>query len=71
MGGDCLMAAPFVVKDSIVGFVGVEHPRRNTGDLLLLTIAASACYREISVRHLHLFQMFVITSEHPVMHRNG
>ena len=47
---DCLMAAPIIVGEKTVGFLGMDNPRRNTGDLLLLSVAASVCYREISAR---------------------
>ena len=49
-GIESLAAAPMVVNDTIVGFLGVDNPRRNTGDLLLLSVVASTCYSEISTR---------------------
>ena len=49
-GADCLMAAPIMVSGKIMGFLGMDNSRRNTGDLLLLSVAASVCYREISSR---------------------
>ncbi|MCI6997492.1 MAG: response regulator [Eubacterium sp.] len=49
-GIESLAAAPMIVKDTIVGFLGVDNPRRNTGDLLLLSVVASTCYSEISTR---------------------
>ena len=51
LGADCLMAAPFVVNGKSMGFLGVDTPRRNTEDLLLLSVAAGVSYREISGRH--------------------
>lgn len=50
LGANCLLAAPFIVNGNVVGFLSVDTPRRNTGDLLLLSVAASVCYREISSR---------------------
>ena len=50
LGADCLMAAPIMVNGKIAGFLGVDNPRCNTGDLVLLSVVASACYREISSR---------------------
>ncbi|MDO5389558.1 MAG: response regulator [Eubacteriales bacterium] len=47
---DCLMAAPIIVSGKVMGFLGIDNPQRNTGDLLLLSVAASVCYREISSR---------------------
>ena len=44
------MAAPIMVSGKIMGFLGMDNSRRNTGDLLLLSVAASVCYREISSR---------------------
>ena len=47
-GIESLMAAPIVVEGNIVGFLGVDNPRRNTSDLLLLSVVASTCYSEIT-----------------------
>ena len=47
---DCLMAAPIMGSDKITGFLCVDTPRRNTEDLLLLSVAAAVCYREASSR---------------------
>lgn len=49
-GIESLMAAPIVVDGVINGFLGVDNPRRNTEDLLLLSVVASTCYSEISTR---------------------
>ena len=49
-GISSLMAAPIVVNGAVTGFLGVDNPRRNTGDLLLLSVVASTCYSEISAR---------------------
>lgn len=49
-GIESLAAAPMIVKDTIVGFLGVDNPRRNTRNLLLLSVVASTCYSEISTR---------------------
>lgn len=49
-GVDCLMAASIMGSDKITGFLCVKNPRQNTGDLLLLSVAASVCYREASSR---------------------
>ncbi|MGN1350017.1 MAG: hypothetical protein ACI4VM_03355, partial [Anaerovoracaceae bacterium] len=49
-GADCLMAAPVMGSDKITGFLCVNNPERNTGDLLLLSVAAAVCYREASSR---------------------
>lgn len=51
-GVNSLMAAPIVVNGAVVGFLGVDNPRRNTGDLLLLSVVASTCYSEISTRRM-------------------
>ncbi len=45
---DSLMAAPIMVNGAVVGVLGVDNPRRNTGDLLLLSVAASICCRDLS-----------------------
>ena len=45
---DSLMAAPIMVNGAVVGVLGVDNPRRNTGDLLLLSEAASICCRDLS-----------------------
>ena len=47
-GIESLMAAPIVIDDEVMGFVGVDNPRRCTGDLLLLSVVAATCYSEIS-----------------------
>ena len=47
---DSLMAAPIIVNGKTRGFLGLDNPRCNTGDFLLLSVAASVCYREISGR---------------------
>lgn len=46
LGVNCLMAAPVMASDRVVGFLCVDHPRQNTGDLLLLSVASAVCYRE-------------------------
>ncbi|MGN0492076.1 MAG: response regulator [Acutalibacteraceae bacterium] len=51
-GIESLMAAPIVVNDAVMGFLGVDNPRRNTEDLLLLSVVASACYSRIVVRRM-------------------
>ena len=51
-GIESLMAAPIVANGEVVGFLGVDNPRRNTGDLLLLTVVASTCYSEIATRRM-------------------
>ena len=47
-GVESLMAAPIMVSGEVVGFLGVDNPRRNTEALLLLSVAASTCYSEIA-----------------------
>ena len=49
-GADCLMAAPIMGNDKITGFLCVNNPVKNTGDILLLSVAAAVCYREASSR---------------------
>ncbi|MDD5954167.1 MAG: GAF domain-containing protein, partial [Firmicutes bacterium] len=49
-GTDSLMASPILVNEKVAGFVCVDTPRQNTADFLLLSIAASVCYREASSR---------------------
>ena len=44
------MAAPLILHDRIVGFLGICNPCRCTEHLLLLTVAASSCYSEIRDR---------------------
>ncbi|MGN0968480.1 MAG: response regulator [Oscillospiraceae bacterium] len=51
-GIESLMAAPMVVNGAVVGFLGVDNPRKNTGDLLLLSVVASTCYSEITTRRM-------------------
>lgn len=51
-GIESLMAAPIVVNGAVIGFLGVDNPRRNTGDLLLLSVVASTCYSEISTKRM-------------------
>ena len=46
-GIDSLMASPLLQNGKVVGFLGVDNPRRNTDDLLLLSVVASTCYSEI------------------------
>ena len=50
LGVNCLMAAPVMASDRVVGFLCVDHPRQNTGDLLLLSVASAVCYREAASR---------------------
>ena len=49
-GAACLMATPILVGERIAGFLCVDTPRQNTGDYLLLSVAAAVCYREASSR---------------------
>ena len=51
-GIESLMAAPMVVGGVVVGFLGVDNPRQNTNELVLLSVAASTCYSEITNRRL-------------------
>lgn len=44
------MAAPLILHDRVVGFLGIQNPCRCTEHLLLLTVAASSCYSEIKDR---------------------
>ena len=51
-GIDSVMAAPIVVNDDVIGFLGVDNPRRNTDSLLLLSVAASTCYSTLITKRL-------------------
>ncbi|MDO5389632.1 MAG: response regulator [Eubacteriales bacterium] len=51
-GIESLMAAPIMVSGEVVGFLGVDNPRKSTGDLLLLSVAASTCYSEIATERM-------------------
>ena len=51
-GIESLMAAPIMVSGEVVGFLGVDNPRKNTDELLLLSVAASTCYSEISTERM-------------------
>ena len=48
LGAERAMAAPILAGGKVRGFLELDNPRQNTGDLLLLSVAASVCYREIS-----------------------
>lgn len=53
-GIDSLMAAPIMVGGEVVGFLGVDNPRKHTDALLLLSVAASTCYSEVATgRMIH------------------
>lgn len=47
-GIDSLITAPLYKKEKIVGFIGVDNPKENTDDLVILKAAASVLYSEIS-----------------------
>ena len=49
-GVQSLMAAPIYLEREVVGFLGVDNPRRHTDHLLLLSVAASTCYAEVSAQ---------------------
>ena len=51
-GVESLMAAPIMVSGEVVGFLGVDNPRKNTDALLLLSVAASTCYSEIATERM-------------------
>ena len=51
-GIESLMAAPIMVNGEVVGFLGVDNPRRSTDDLLMLSVAASTCYSEIATERM-------------------
>ncbi|MDD5832052.1 MAG: response regulator [Clostridiales bacterium] len=53
-GIESLMAAPITINGEVAGFLGVDNPRRNTEALLLLSVAASTCYSEISSERMML-----------------
>lgn len=46
------MAAPITVNGEVVGFLGVDNPRRHTDALLLLSVAASTCYSELATERM-------------------
>ena len=46
-GIESLMAAPFMVEGKLCGFLGVDNPKRDTDDLLLLSLISSAIYSDI------------------------
>ena len=53
-GIESLMAAPITAGGEVVGFLGVDNPRKNTDALLLLSVAASTCYSEVATwRMMH------------------
>ena len=43
-----LLAVPLMVDDEIAGFLEIENPHRHTDELLLLSVASSACLGEIT-----------------------
>lgn len=47
-GIDSLMAAPIYKSDKIIGFIGVDNPRININDVVILKTTASILYSEIS-----------------------
>lgn len=47
-GINSLMAAPITVGGEVVGFLGVDNPRERTDELLLLSVAASTCYSDLT-----------------------
>ena len=51
-GIESLMAAPITVSGEVVGFLGLDYPRKNTDALLLLSVAASTCYSEIATERM-------------------
>lgn len=51
-GIESLMAAPITVNGEVVGFLGVDNPRRHTDALLLLSVAASTCYSELATERM-------------------
>ncbi|MGN0673624.1 MAG: response regulator [Anaerovoracaceae bacterium] len=57
-GIESLMAAPILVNDEVVGFLGVDNPRRETGELLMLSVAASTCYSEIATERMMKESLF-------------
>lgn len=46
-GIESLMAAPFMVEGKVCGFLGVDNPKSDTDDLLLLSLISSAVYSDI------------------------
>ena len=51
-GIESLMAAPIMVNGEVVGFLGVDNPRKNTDALILLSVAASTCYSEVATERM-------------------
>jgi len=47
-GIDSLIAAPIYKDDKIIGFIGVDNPKTNTDDIVILKTTASILYSEIS-----------------------
>ena len=51
-GIDSAGGSPLVVDGEIIGFFGVDNPKRNTGHLLLLSVISSTCCIEIANKRL-------------------
>ena len=51
-GIDSAGVSPLVVDGEIIGFFGVDNPKRNTGHLLLLSVISSTCCIEIANKRL-------------------
>ncbi|MDO4488707.1 MAG: ATP-binding protein [Eubacteriales bacterium] len=47
-GIESLMAAAIMENGRVAGFLGVDNPREHTDNLLLLSVAGSTCYSEIT-----------------------
>ena len=52
LGVESLAAAPLIVDGSVVGFFGLDNPRKNCGHVLLLSVIASTCCSEITHKRL-------------------
>ncbi|MDD6190061.1 MAG: histidine kinase dimerization/phospho-acceptor domain-containing protein [Firmicutes bacterium] len=46
-GTGSAVAAPLTTDGEITGFLGLDNPKKNTDDMMVLSVMASACYREI------------------------
>lgn len=51
-GIESLAMVPLSVNSEVIGFLGVDNPRCNVGDTLLLSVIASACCIEITNKRL-------------------
>ena len=66
-----IMSAPIVVDGKVSGMIGVDNPRENTDILLLLSVAAVACYGHMAANETKKLEETYIQNLYTLTHSSA